>query len=125
MFVWASFPQSESFQQTFTFLEQDSSIFDFNVFILLVTRLLKNNPFQTIFLLQKAVRKGHTFSFFLLCPKYVFYFTAHKCLKKYHLYIHFYIIVSVLHQPIHVTFSTCPSFVYTFRIFSLSTHSIC
>ena len=56
--------------------------FNFDVFILLATRLLKNNAFQTISLLQKAVRKGHTFSFFLLRSKYVFYFTAHKCLKK-------------------------------------------
>ena len=45
-----------------------------------------------------------------------------SALKKYHLYIHFYIIGSVLHQPMHVTFSTRPSFAYIFRIFSLSTH---
>lgn len=71
----------------------------FSDFILLVTCSLKDNPFRTILLFQKAVHEIHMLIFFLFRAKYIC-FTAHTF--KFDLCLDFYILVRVC-MLVHVS----------------------
>ena len=81
MFVWASFPQSETFQQHFTFQDQELNFSWLPCFHFTGYTFVEKQPFpNNFFILESCSRKTHV-DFLFDARELRSYFTAHTCFR--------------------------------------------
>ena len=95
MFVWAYFPQS-NFPNTFYLPGARIKLFLASIFSFYWLHVSwKITLSKRSFHVRKAVRENLLFIFFSLRAKYVFILLLIRAFKKFYLYMHFYVLVSV------------------------------